>query len=717
MFRSGNNTGPGPAGIQKTANGTSALTEKYRRNGKLQSCPDANHAQCQPFHRAASAPPLDYQRPPDARRNTGFEGPTSHLSILTETLVALDPEPTGLETLDQQQNIVITNARITQGCSLLSFFKNRSMITHFMAKYYELSEGAEGLVIAPIMKEWLHQLWFVHADTLARQDPVKIRKLSERIWRNTLTPIEFDGNTTAMEYARAGSGLNLRWEVLGLICSNVSFALVETPSSDKIFIDHQVSRVCLIDMMREISEKCLVFCRYCEVLDDMFVWLLVDYSINIQVIKGDRQYATYRASGEAHSAVIALGLHQGTKANKKVPFFMAELRKLTFLAAYFCEISLATSLGRPPRLSYRYCNVEPPLDLSEPEMVQTGTDLAATLASLDDDGYNKAEVLRNTTSIRAYVKYVHRREDVVDLALGQYTRDEVLARAKTIQEKNEAHLASLPPWVREIFMEPLDFSGKDADLKPLVAVRRGALRTGRLSNEILLQRVLIRKAGASSEKLTQAALAVFRDVLQITGRHDIAMRFQASYNVYLCAHGLRSAAIVAIELLKQEMAPQYPENPALPRSQTIQDLAVFASRLAAVDTSDGSYQLCEQGHRVISKILDRILSPQGAAERQRDEAGRSRIDVTQAQPPNGGHGGGDGGEESQGMMAGQMDVDMSLNAIVPPLNPMAMMTDFAGYGMIDTGIGVGAPMSLGHDTDFMAWLQGMNWEPMDNWSM
>lgn len=316
---------------------------------------DTSHAQCQPFHRAASAPPLDYQRPPEFRRNTGFEGPTSHLSILTETLGALDPDPAGLETMDQQQNIVVTNSRVTQGCRVLAFFKNKSMITQFIGRFYDDREGVGGIILAPIMKEWLHQLWLCHSDTLTSQDPVKIRRLSERIWRNTLSPLEYDGSTTAMEYARGGSGLNLRWEVIGLICSTASFGIVEAPSSDQMFIDYQVSRSCLLEKMREISEKCLVFCRYCEVLDDMFIWLLVEYSINIQSTKGDRQYATYRASGEAHSAVIAMGLHQGIKANKKVPFFLAELRKRTFLAAYFSEISLSTSLGRPPRLSYRYC--------------------------------------------------------------------------------------------------------------------------------------------------------------------------------------------------------------------------------------------------------------------------------------------------------------------------------------------------------------------------
>lgn len=66
-------------------------------------------------------------------------------------------------------------------------------------------------------------------------------------------------------------------------------------------------------------------------------------------------------------------------------------------------------------------------------------------------------------------------------------------------------------------------------------------------------------------------------------------------------------------------------------------------------------------------------------------------------------------------MSGQVDVDMSLNSFGPPLDPTAMFSDVPG--MIDLGIGVEAPMSLGQDTDFMAFLQGMNWERMDNWSM
>lgn len=356
--------------------------------------PDTSHAQCQAFHRAASAPPLDYQTPPNARRNTGFQGELSHLSILKETLCAVDSEPAGLDILDQHDNIVVTNARITQGCKLLATLQNRSMITHFVQRLYEISHGSVTRVMPQMMMEWLNQLWAVHGDTLASQEPVAIRKLSERIWRNTLATLNYDGDTTVLAYAQASGGLNLRWEVIGLICSMAASAVLEAAPTDHIFDEHQVTRSCLGDRMKETIEKCLEFCRYCEVLDDLFVWLLLDYAAIVQATKGDRPYATYRVTGEALSAVIAMGLHQEIKANKKVPFFLAELRKRTFIIAYFGEISLATCLGRPTRLSYRYSNIQAPLDLSDAELAQTGAELEATLARLDENGYNTAGVVR-----------------------------------------------------------------------------------------------------------------------------------------------------------------------------------------------------------------------------------------------------------------------------------------------------------------------------------
>lgn len=299
------------------------------------------------------------------------------------------------------------------------------------------------------------------------------------------------------------------------------------------------------------------------------------------------------------------------------------------------------------------------------------------------------------------------REDVVDLALGSYSREEIIARAKSIQEKTVLHIDSLPTWLRRLYTEPFELMER-RNLKPLQLVQIGALRTGSQAIDILLQRVLIRKTGASSERLTLAARRVFRDVLQITSRHDFASLFQASYNAYLYGHGLRSAAIVAVELLKQEMLPVYPTDPLLPRSETIQDLAIFAARLATVELSDVSSNLCKQGNRVISKILDRILSPGGARQASEKDCAH---ETAQTQPPT------SFDNQIPGFLGTQTNCDVPVNVAGPSLNSKVVgLSDMPEYGMMDIGIGIEAPMSLGQDIDFVEWVDGMDWG-MDGWNV
>lgn len=319
--------------------------------------------------------------------------------------------------MDQEQDIVITNSRITEGSHILTFFANKNLITRFMSRYHDSYNEDDGIVIASISRVWLHQIYLCHSDTLMSQEPTKIRKLSELIWRNTLTPLEVDKNTSAVEWAKLGSGLGLRWEVLGLIGLSIGMFVMETHDSDQIYVENRVSRSCVLGRMQEIAEKCLVFCRYCEVLEDSFIWLLLEYSTLIQATKGDRHYSSYRASGEACSAVIAMGLHQTIKPTEKVPFFLAELRKRAFLCAYYGEISLATCLGRPPRLSYRYCSIDPPLDLTQAQLTQTGEELASTLASLDEDGYNRLGTIQSNTSKQTRIDLLSRSQACPSLPL------------------------------------------------------------------------------------------------------------------------------------------------------------------------------------------------------------------------------------------------------------------------------------------------------------
>jgi hypothetical protein len=361
-----------------------------------------------------------------------------------------------------------------------------------------------------------------------------------------------------------------------------------------------------------------------------------------------------------NNAVVAKGLHQEIQPDARTPFFLAQFRKRAFLQAYGVDLSIASFLGRPPRLSYRYCIIDLPLDLGNHEILLEGSRLQTALDSLDEYGWNRQGKMSRTTWLRAWLCFAPRREDILDLSLGSYTKEEVLRRAKEIQRLSDEQWLKLPKWLELAREQP-----PTVQKLPLDTLHNHVIRQGYLANELLLQRVLIRKAGADIEKLIETARQIYRDIISITARHDIAKDFQLDMTYLLAAHGLRSAAIIAVELLKQEQLPIYPAIARLPRSETIQELSVFAARLGSVHPSDGSFAICDQGRKVITRILDKILAPPQNCLTELDEN-------------------------------------------IPSGQILGLHQTRAYMG--DTGPGLEAPLNLESDNEFMQWLENMDCE-------
>ncbi len=663
------------------------------------------HHHHQQQQRCASAPPGDVRRESVVRTNTTFLGATSYTSIFTEGLGNDAAVAADLEAPTLQDVVTVSHDRIARGCQILSFLRDRVMVLRFISRWYELGEGTGGICIEFIMREWLMKLSQHHGGVLAEQNPDKMRRLSELIWCNTREPSTCNAQTTAIEWARLATGQNLRWEVIGLMALGVGLCANCLDPSDQFLSEHKVTRQALSRKMVEVAEACISFCRECESLGDLFIWLLLEYAGLIAVLKGDGSYACYVASGEVNNAAVAMGMHQGIagRGADKAPFFLVELRKKVFTGIYYMEISVAALLGRPPRLSHRHCIVEAPLDLTDGQLVLQGRELDEALAELDASGFNKIGRIQRSTWLRTCLGFAKRREDILDLALGHYSREEVLQRAEAIQAQSEGHWASLPDFLRCTRNEVIDLRS----LGPLQALFRTVGRQASRANELLLQRVLIRKTGASSEKLIAVAQAIFADIMQITQRHDIASMFQMDFAALLVAHGLRSGAIIAVELLKQEQLPTYPERPLLPRSQTIQDLAVFAARLGTIDPSDGTFAMCNQGRKAITRILDKILAPGPPSachcqqqQQQQQQHPQQQYPLKQVQQ-------GDPGQQMN------LDASNSSHHAAPPHDSGTL------GGAVDVmaggGIGMDANPGFSQDDSFLQWLETMDWEKGDSW--
>ncbi|KAL4801107.1 hypothetical protein BDV19DRAFT_7929 [Aspergillus venezuelensis] len=561
--------------------------------------------------RAGSAPP--FFDPSDTWvGNHGFLGSTSHASIMTEDLTQLGITSTDLQqvpTVHVQKN-PISREKLARGCRALSFLQNRAMIDRGIALFFQSVECVHIHCGEFIVRHWLSQLWLAHGETLSTQNPEGIRQLCHMLCENTATPQVFDGSTTARQWTYSATGRHIRWGVIAMIANYVGTYALVTNSSDPFFQEFNVDRNSLLSQMSEVSDICINICRGCNAVDDAFIWALFENYNITKYTKGEASYATYRISAEVSSALVAMGLHQEIKADNRVPFFLAELRKRVRALVYTEEISIATFLGRPPRLSHRYINLDLPLDLTDGQLFSDNPqELAAAIARLDQQGYNRDGELHHATWIRSSIGFVARKEDILELSLGNFTPDEVRRYAAIIQEKTGKHWATLPQFMLHLKDGTFGLE-RHQKLEATELYFQNVFRQGHLANSLLLHRVLMRKAGAGPSGLIKTAQTILSDVLRLYRR--VEMSAATSFIYFLAVHGLRSAVILAIELLKQEQphVSSYSVESLLPRSRTIQDLVVFVSKLSDLDPDPmfGDRELCEKGWKFLSRVLDKLLS-------------------------------------------------------------------------------------------------------------
>jgi hypothetical protein len=331
-------------------------------------------------------------------------------------------------------------------------------------------------------------------------------------------------------------------------------------------------------------------------------------------------YASWQRTGELCDAVVASGLHQGNSVDAQTPFFLSELRKRIFTSVYSRDKVQATFLGRPPRLSYRYCKMDMPLDLKDDQLFSTGPELEYALAHIDSDGWNTEGNLTLNTWLRVMFQESRLREEILEVALGPYTED-LQQRAAEIRQMQERLHASFPEFMKISPEEALNTSENSSSSSSLdVYPRRQekgfrqldalfivCIHAGIMHTEFLLQRAMVNRMKTDTKLLIPISRRLLKLVLLAYSKKDFFRDFQGDLIWLLASNGMPAAGVLAVELLRQEQTRQF--TPDLPRSETIQDISVFVSALAAVGPDEGIHGICNQGRRALRRVLDQILSP------------------------------------------------------------------------------------------------------------
>ncbi|KAL9111412.1 MAG: hypothetical protein Q9227_004089 [Pyrenula ochraceoflavens] len=417
--------------------------------------------------------------------------------------------------------------------------------------------------------------------------------VSKDIFQNTSKPYTPADITSPRKMSDFFTIQGLRWEAVALGCCAYGPSTLLSTNKGAASYNLGPGKGTITPMlfaraMVSSAASCLDFCDELGNLNEMYMWALYENALITSFVYGDSHYLTWRRLGDVSTAVFAMGLHQEIKVSKDIPFFISEVRKNTFSRAFYTDKELGTFLGRPPRISQRYCKIQMPLDLTIDEMGFEGAELEAALAKLDRNGWNTEERCGGTTWNRAMLTSSMYREEILELSLGLVDESTIESRATDIMQRQEESWAELPQHFRNWKRQAL----------PWVKGVLGYLYLDRLYNVFLLQRTVVKFFRVSAKDMLDTARHMLNVILEIVHIYiqpgnptgDMAWTHQQQY----------------LPLHKRTYQPER----SFPRSEIVQNLSVLVSHIAWIyKEGEGNYDLCKKAQRVIQGILDHVLSP------------------------------------------------------------------------------------------------------------
>lgn len=235
--------------------------------------------------------------------------------------------------------------------------------------------------------------------------------------------------------------------------------------------------------------------------------------------------------GEVSTAVFALGLHQ--EPDSTVPFFLKETRKRIMLAAYALDKQLATFLGRPPLISWRYCDIDPPLDLSYDEIVANPETRNAAIASLEENnGWNKEGIASKGGFARAILITSITREKVLELSLCRRADDlaqkvEYVVCYMTVRSHADSN-RNMTQEAQQMRLELPQFlhwvPDNERSAQPHDDNMLFSLHIDFLYSEFLLYRILDRRTQGQSDGLINTSQEILNALRQMVGKKNRSRR-------------------------------------------------------------------------------------------------------------------------------------------------------------------------------------------------
>jgi hypothetical protein len=203
---------------------------------------------------------------------------------------------------------------------------------------------------------------------------------AQRLTENSRKPLQFYGMSDIAEFSAQFLDQNFRWESLGIFLSAVSRATIDISFFPPLFKSEN-DQFALRKLATRLSDLALDIALSLDCLNDLQIVLQYENFIMHTHVDGDQSmylpfhvifvslifirkssgYHSWSRLGDVISSMFAIGYHEDVEKTKPpIPTFLAELRKTAWATMYSADKNIALFLGRPPRMSKRFCHFQLP---------------------------------------------------------------------------------------------------------------------------------------------------------------------------------------------------------------------------------------------------------------------------------------------------------------------------------------------------------------------
>ncbi|KAB8211244.1 hypothetical protein BDV34DRAFT_208960 [Aspergillus parasiticus] len=410
-----------------------------------------------------------------------------------------------------------------------------------------------------------------------------------RVLQNTKQLLHVPSTMTGRHFHELFTGPNLRLEILGLFYAIAGRLSVFGLAHDKFPRQNgMAARERFSRKMLAASDAVLQICKLIAPVNDLTIWMLYEILLLSKVAHGDASSAKWRRLGELSTHIFELGLHRDSQQSSSVPIFLVESRRRLFAATYQLDKSIATFLGRPPRISLRHSDCRLPLDLDDRSLETDQSEIELALQDLDGDGWNTQGSLHRSTFSRQRFLVATFREEILEVSL-ESQNQRTAEKLRDISMRCHQTWDSMP---KQLHYSP---DSRDENMCNTVCMMLIVSYLAYLYNDFLIQRLLVQQDPEAFSALLDVSSTILSTVLDFCAMREDMVDLRPDF------------------MWTKQARTGRPIPYQGSRSVLIRHLSVFISHLESMSRPGVvNQELFHRASKIFSSIIDEVLEPRVA---------------------------------------------------------------------------------------------------------